>query len=299
MTPLDWSWPGGRLCLDPARGRVTQVELGGRPAFWTAREAPDWNVGGDRLWFGPERDWFWAGDAAGGLADHLVPAEIDPAGWRLTEFTDSKAEFRTLVSLRDRATGARTRIEVRRRISLLHCAAEAVEYRSRNALRILDGPAGQPVSAWSVVQVPLGGTIGIELAGPLSYRDYLEPVDPDRLLVCDGRLTLASTGSRMFKIGLPATVFAGTLRYTRAGMDITRTVQVKADQRYCDGPLGADPDEPGDVLQIFEDDGHYGGYAELEHHGPAAIAGERPSVVDEYATVVRVDRAPLSRAARR
>lgn len=263
--------------------RVLQVELAGRSAFWTASEASDWNVGGDRLWFGPERDWFWAGNGAAGLADHQVPEAIDPGHWQLVKCTDEAAEFHAAITLTNRDTGARTEIEAGRRIAPIESSATMLAYRTTNTVRVL---SGGPVSAWSVLQVPLGGTVEVELSGPLSYRDYLDPIDPARLTVGEA-LTLRSTGARMFKIGLSPSVFAGIYRYTREGLRITRTVTVDPAAHYCDGPVDADPRAQGDALQIFEDDGHYGGYTELEHHSPAATV-ER-SVVDDYVTVVEVD----------
>jgi hypothetical protein len=251
-------------------------------AFWSARDAPDWNVGGDRLWFGPERDWFWAG-TGGGLADHLVPREIDPGSWKQT----GPWEVRATVPLRDRTTGAITEIDVTRRVQLLDDAPDRIAYLTTNTVRIVSGPPGQAVSAWNVLQVPLGGVLTVDLAAPLSYRDYLDPVDPERLTVRGGQAVLHATGERMFKIGLPASVFGGWLGYARGDVVIERTVPVHPDRHYCDGPRDADPAAPGDVLQIFEDDGHYGGYTELEHHSPAAVAGQHESVVDEYHTVVR------------
>jgi hypothetical protein len=245
-------------------------------AFWSARDATDWNVGGDRLWFGPERDWFWAG--TGGLDDHQVPAEIDPGNWK----TIGDNEWRLTTRLRNRTTGDNTEIDVTRRITIVEQSPRRTEYRTTNTVRVL---SGQAVSAWNVLQVPLGGVLTVGLTGPLSYRDYLDPVDPNRFTERGGQAVLHSTGERMFKIGVPATVFGGWLCYTRGDVVIERTVPVHRNRPYCDGPRDADPAAPGDVLQIFEDDGHYGGYTEIEHHSPAAYAGE--SVVDDYRTVLR------------
>lgn len=251
-------------------------------AFWSARAAPDWNVGGDRLWFGPERDWFWTGTGDGvGLGDHKVPAEIDPGTWK--NLSDN--EWRMTTRLRNRTTDERTEVDVTRRVTIVEQSPHRVEYRTTNTLHVLSGPPGQAVSAWNVLQVPLGGVLTIGLAAALSYRDYLDPLDPTRLAVSGGQAVLRSTGERMFKIGLTAAVFAGWLFYTRGDVVIERTVPVHRNRRYCDGPRDADPAAPGDAVQIFEDDGHYGGYTEIEHHSPAAYPGQ--SVVDDYRTVLR------------
>jgi hypothetical protein len=249
-------------------------------AFWTAPNASDWNVGGDRLWFGPERDWFWAG--TGGLDDHLVPPEIDPGDWKLLDDN----EFQLHAALRNHTTDAITEIDVHRRITLLDRSADRTEYVTTNTLRVLTGPPGQLVSAWNVLQVPLGGTLTVDLTAPLSYRDYLDPLDPNRLTMRGGQAELHSTGRRMFKIGMTAAVFGGRFSYARGDVVIEREIPVHPDRPYCDGPRDADPALPGHAFQIFEDDGHYGGYTEIEHHSPAAAVGE--SVVDEYRTVIRM-----------
>jgi hypothetical protein len=63
-----------------------------------------------------------------------------------------------------------------------------------------------------------------------------------------------------------------------------QTVEVHPERRYCDHPLGTDPAGQGDAIQVFEDGGHYGGYAEIEHHSPAARYGS--SVLDVCRTAI-------------
>jgi hypothetical protein len=114
--------------------------------------------------------------------------------------------------------------------------------------------------------------------------------DPDGWNV--GGAELASTGERMTKIGVPPDVFAGRLRYSRpvpGGVShVERVIDVWPDRRYCDLPVGADPAAQGDAVQVFDDDGHYGGYAELEHHSPAVVGIGR--TVDVCTTTVRLTR---------
>lgn len=273
-----WTWPGGSL--DFALGRVLQVTLQGVPAFWTNPSATDWNVGGDRLWLSPERDWFWSGDTSDDLGDHLVPPSIDPGPWRLTSSTGTRAALVMDTMLSNRRTGAETRVEVARDITLLSTAPDRVMYETRTSVTV---HSGQPVSAWSIVSVPLGGIATAGLSAPLAYRDYLAPIDPARLSG-GNHLSLHLTGETMTKIGLPPDVFAGDLDYTCGPLRIERTIDVRPDLRYGDLPVGTDPTRQGDVLQIFEDDGHYGGYAELEHHSPVAEVGT--PVVDVCLTAV-------------
>jgi hypothetical protein len=90
----------------------------------------------------------------------------------------------------------------------------------------------------------------------------------------------------MGKIGITPAAFAGHVRYARGDLVIERQVNVQPHSRYCDHPLRADRSRQGDALQVFEDDGHYGGYAEIEHHSPAAATGGPNGIVDVCRTTV-------------
>jgi hypothetical protein len=275
-----WSWPGGRLEL--GHGRIMQVSLGSVPAFWTAARPSGWNVGGDRLWLGPESDWFWASDDHSDLSGHVVPPEIDPGNWT-TVADDRHAELSSDIRLRHRRSGAVTDVHVVRQIDLLARAADRVTYRTRTVVDVLAGPPGQAVSAWSIVQVPDGGVLEVALTAPLAYRDHLAPLAPTRITDLGGRAEIALTGATMFKIGFPPGVTGRRLRYTRDGLLIERVIDVSPDRPYCDG----------DAVQVFDDDGHYGGYAELEHHSPAAITSTDGTArtVDVCTTTVRLSHA--------
>ena len=60
LKTLVWKTSAGTITLLPQRGRVLQVTVAGQDAFWVNPNwTGDWNVGGDRLWVGPEISWFW------------------------------------------------------------------------------------------------------------------------------------------------------------------------------------------------------------------------------------------------
>jgi len=230
-----------------ADDRVLQVRLADQNAFWTNPSATDWNLGGDRLWLGPERDWFYS---TGGLSDHVVPASMSPGTDRV---------------LTHRLTGDKTTVSITRDIQVLEDTPTRAVYETRTTVTV---HSGRPVDAWSIVSVPLGGLLELPLSGPLDYRDYLTPRHVE---MSDKILRLHLTGDVMTKIGILPTSIGGPLTYTANGLRIDRTFPVFPDAVYCDLPIGATGQ--GDAVQVFEDDGHYGGYAELEHHSPAATVG--------------------------
>ena len=267
------------ITFDPASGRILQASVRGRDAFWVAAEPSGWNLGGDRLWLGPERDWFWACTDRSDLANHLVPAEIDPGNWDVVRRRPDGLDLVLTATLRDRNTSAVTSVVVERHITVHADTRYVADYETETILHV---QSGQPVDAWSIVQVPLGGELDIGVTGPFSFRDHLPtPVDSARFTVASGTASIDLAGKHMTKFGVTSSVATGLLRYTLPGLVIERHIDVRPGGDYRDGPY----QQTGDVIQVFEDDGHYGGYAELEHHSPAAHPGE--TVVDRCRTVIR------------
>jgi hypothetical protein len=268
------------VTFSPGSGRILQVSVRGHDAFWVADpDQAGWNLGGDRLWLGPERNWFWAGTARDDLSRHRVPAEIDPGDWDVVHQRADGVDIVLSATLVDRNTGEHTSVLVERHITVLADTRYVAEYETETVLQV---QAGHPVDLWSIVQVPLGGRLEIGVTGEFSFRDHLtSPVDPARFTVADNVAAIDLTGQHMSKFGLTAAAATGPLRYRLPGLVIERHIDVQAGGPYLDGPYH----HTGDVIQVFEDDGHYGGYAELEHHSIAASPGE--TVVDRCRTVVR------------
>ena len=260
-------------------GRILQASVRGRDAFWVASEPSGWNLGGDRLWLGPERDWFWRGVGRDDLSQHLVPAEIDPGNWDVVRSRPDGVDLVLTATLTDRNTGAPTSVVVERHITVHADTRYVADYETETVLHV---QSGQPVDAWSVVQVPLGGLLEIGVTGGFSFRDHLpSPVEPSRFTVVGGLASIDLAGKQMTKFGLTAAVATGLIRYTLPGLVIERHIDVQPSGDYLDGPYH----HTGDVIQVFEDDGHYGGYAELEHHSIAARPGQ--TVLDRCRTVIR------------
>lgn len=268
------------ITFAPGSGRILQVSVRGRDAFWVAAsDQSGWNLGGDRLWLGPERDWFWAGAARDDLSRHRVPAEIDPGNWNVVHQRPDGVDLVLSATLVDRNTGEHTSVLVERHITVLADTRYVAEYETESVLQV---QSGHPVDLWSIVQVPLGGRLDIGVTGEFRFRDHLaSPVDPSRFSATPGIATIDLTGKIMSKFGVASSTATGLLRYSLPGLVIERHIDVQPGGDYRDGPY----DQTGDVLQVFEDDGHYGGYAELEHHSVVAHPGR--SVVDRCRTVIR------------
>jgi len=285
------------VTYDLARARVMQVAAGGHDAFWTNPAATGWNVGGDRLWLGPEWAWYWTDLSTYDVATHTVQPAIDPGEWRVEGST-----ARQEVTVRHLHGGGDVRVRVSR--SFAEVAPEDVPYACDVAyattatIELVDPPADAEVSLWSLVQVPPGGEAVVPSA--LAPRDYFDPAPPGTWRHEDGVVTVALGGDALFKLGIAPTEGADRYAYARPVGDgrhlvVARSFAVDPAGRYPDLPLWAMRSQ-GDAVELFRDGGRLGDFCEVEHHSPAATP-RRPTVTDKsLLTVSLVDDWPAWRA---
>ena len=84
-TPTTWKTESGTVSIWPEHGRVLGIEVSGHEALWrpTAFDG-GWNLGGERLWIGPEADWFWQRVGKPDFSLYQVPADLNPDRWTVT-----------------------------------------------------------------------------------------------------------------------------------------------------------------------------------------------------------------------
>ncbi len=106
-------------------------------------------------------------------------------------------------------------------------------------------------------------------------------------------VTAAITGDQMYKIGMGQQSVKDCIAYARplaadSLLVIARWFQVPPNAIYLDTPMDQ-PDTPGDVIQIFNDNGVFGGFGELEVHGPGLqVAGGETGIRDTLVTAVGI-----------
>jgi hypothetical protein len=108
-----------------------------------------------------------------------------------------------------------------------------------------------------------------------AYRNYFNPIPPERMAALQGVITVKIDGEYRCKLGIRPEAARGVLGYLwkpergDAALYVFR-FEVNPTGVYLDHPW-EQPYDYGDAVQIYNDDGAMGGFAEMECHGPSEI----------------------------
>jgi hypothetical protein len=295
---LTWKNHHAAIHLNPERGRVMGIEIGGHQALWKpVGTGGGWNIGGERLWIGPEADWFWTKSGTFDFEQYQVPSHLDPDIWTITRLDENRCQSEIKLLLTCAHSDKNVKLRLHREWNLLPQEdgdkdGQQIGFRMTTELEILEGTPGQPVDLWSLLQVPVGGQMLMPVCGIAAPRDYFDPTPTTEMESVPGTFRLRIGSRSMFKIGLSPDQSYGRIAYIRPVGDLRlvliRHFQVHADLRYCDAPL-TDLGNQGDAVQFCNDGGKFGKFGEMEHHSPALICGTGPqSRVESTATSVRL-----------
>ncbi len=300
-----WKTEVGTVLVSPTRGRLLNISIAGQDAFWTP-ENPNaaWNIGGVRLWYGPEPDWHWVKPETTNFEHYKVSSGLDPDFWEVQEKRHGYLRCSLQVELRCPYRDVYVKLCIQREIemipqSLLRIAVQSVAVLATTRLEILEGTAGQSVDAWELFQVPFGGSMLIPTVGACSPRNYFNEAPASEISLKPMGLEIQNRGVASFKIGISPECTTGLLAYVRpvpgGHLVVMNSFPVHPTLFYCDAPVSAAGTQ-GDALQIYCDDGKFGAFGELEHHSHAIRCGTGPqSLVDtSIAQVMLLNEVELS-----
>ena len=255
-------------------------------SIWTT-EPRFWNAGGLRSWLAPE-DLFFV-NAEKDPESWFVPAQLDPRPYRIVEQGTESAVLEADMDL-PANIGGTYHVTLRRSISLSTEPPEeagdipdGVSYmgieKTHTVTNRGDAVIGEDLPAvclWSLLQINPSGTTLVPLsegADPESaYREYFNPLG-DRLEVQNGIISVKIDGAYRLKIGVRPEAAGDGIAFLRdngdgTGVLFAKVFEVDPDGVYVDKPWGAESDY-GDAVELYNDDGVMGGFAEIEAHGPA------------------------------
>ncbi len=254
--------------------------------FWQ-KKPYFWNSGGLRSWIAPE-DLFFV-DADKNPESWLVPETLDPALFKKTAQGDNEVTFEAEVEL-PANIGKVYRFTLSRRLALLTDPPSGagqipadVSYmgiaKTHSLTNLSDDVIGVDlpyVCLWSLLQINPSGTILVPLKDgsdpKTAYREYFNPLG-DRLVVRNNIISVKIDGRYRSKIGVRPEAAGKGIAFLRddgnnRGGLFVKLFPVDPNGVYVDKPWGTQSDY-GDAIELYNDDGNMGGFAEIECHGPA------------------------------
>lgn len=238
-------------------------------------------LGGERLWISPEIQ-YGVTDRTNFWETLFIPDAVDPGNYEIETNTIGEVKLSQQIELQAHNIGfGMKKLTLARTIQatsdpLRHLAEydqltrniEFAGYRHTVCLRDL-APDGIRSEAWSLIQVNPGGTVLLPALSRPEYHDYFEPAPSDLVSSRDRELRAKITGRRQYKIGVKSTNTIGRAAYL-SPLDgerhalILRSFHNDPALPYADEPP-QNPGEAGFSIHIYNDDGRFGGFGELEN----------------------------------
>lgn len=255
-----------------------------------------WNVGGERVWVGPEIQYMIP-DRSDYWGSYVLPAAMDPGVNEWTSHDSCELNRRIKLAGYSIATGE-TELQMTLDVEL---AADPLRYLERDAeLRArvdyagyvqrvsMRHIAGEPLlsESWNLAQVRPGGVALIPATTAAQITDYYEPSD-GAVSTVEGGVAGYITGDRRYKIGVKSAHVHGRVGYYRLSPNGEASLLVR---NFANDPSSVYAEEPdfapgvlGDSIHLYNDDGGLGGFGELEARG-RTIGGAttRTHAVDEF-----------------
>ena len=266
------------------------------PEFW-AGETRDWNIGGARTWLSPEADFYLDIEK-----NWFVPEAMDPGNYKLIEKTTDRIICENEFHIKN-VLDQEYHLKIVRDIKLLSQSpipiSEDVQFVgmkfTHKLINLSDKTVGKDVAyagLWSLIQLDVGGTMIIPVKKDpahdnITVRDYgpvnFNAVPPERLAQGDDWISVKIDGKFRCKLGFApwaARNGIGYLHYqpsSENGVLYLKQFSVDPNAVYVDHPWEK-PYDYGDAIQLYNDDGTFGGFCEIECHGPAKILAKGDSL---------------------
>jgi len=297
---------GGMIVTPALGGRIMGLSssgLEGENLFWVHPDlgtdefwedtTPFFNPGGHRTWIAPE-DPFYFDDQK----NWYVPRGMDPGPYDVQSSSENSIVLTNSFHLSP-PTGGDYQIELKREITLhslppediglLSSEIEFIGYTLSHSLTNLSnytyGVDVPYVGLWSLIQVNPSGTMIIPVnpvrKGEDLYTSYFDPILPERVNHRNNVLTVKIDGLRREKIGIAPHIAKGFISYISStgegnGILFIKKFLVDPAGTYLDNPWGVTRAN-GDCIQMYNDDGNMGSFAELECHGPSKTLASNES----------------------
>jgi len=281
-------------------GRIIGIStdgIEGKNLLWVNKEitsedflkadVPFINPGGHRSWIAPEDAFYLDNDD-----NWFCPKVMDPGIYTVISSTNNSVAVSNIFTIKDKSKNEYN-LQLKRDISMLDSPPippselqEEIKFVGYNLVHSLKNLSQKTVGKdvpfvglWSLIQVSPSGTVIVPFNPPAeskkAYQGYFEPILPERINVSDNIISIKIDGKRREKIGISPECSKGCIAYLSAenndeGVLFIKKFSVEPEGTYLDGPWNVKRVN-GDAVQIYNDDGNMGGFAEIECHGPAKV----------------------------
>ncbi|MGD1038989.1 MAG: hypothetical protein ABR878_17895 [Roseiarcus sp.] len=231
----------------------------------------DWALGGERLWVSPELAYF-VEDRNRYLETLNVPVAIDPGGYALKTSATAVELSQTCVHVRNgRSRQLRMNRAFSKRDAALWTPRRDVACAGyRQVVNIFSDDAATPAAPWIIRQIAPRGTVIVPVQPGACAEPFFGRAPQDRLRESNGAIRVAIDNRETFKIAIRARDGSGRIGYLRFRDQLATLLCYRFEQSaegdYYDEPA----DKPGMVgfsSFVFQDDGAFGGYGEIEFVG--------------------------------
>ncbi|QDU71281.1 DUF6786 family protein [Mucisphaera calidilacus] len=296
--PVILTTPTGRLLITEYNARLFALELNNTGSNLLyhdpAHEDPDSGaglLGGDRLWIAPEVAYYWptlehAREDANKYA--APPPSVDPGSYTTTDVSATHTAYTARVTLTDSRVDKSIDFTVNRlfrtaeTLTGLPPEVTCMSFALENRITLNAGDPGAIAGAWSICQLPAGGTLHCPtIHRPNHVTSYYEPFR-DRVEITDRGVRFRIDGKAKTKLGLTATDSNGRMGYYRengaAATLLLRAFPVLPGEPYVDVPIDADKNarRGTDVFQAYNHSEGPDTFGEMEYHDPALVVGQQP-----------------------
>jgi hypothetical protein len=219
-----------------------------------------------------------------------VPSAVDPGKWTLKKSGNALQlvnQAQVILHRLHKGAGIEIKKEIRaipnplrddRAARKLVRGLDYAGYEQVTTLQLLSNPEpGISMDIWNLIQLPAGGKLFIPVNYETKPRIYFGDPGKDRLKSAPDCLQATIDAKKQYKIGVKAAALTGRAGYLRhiekeIWALLVRNFFVNPSGEYVDVPWDDEKDF-GYAFQVYNDDGKYGNFGELEYHTPAVGDG--------------------------
>jgi len=307
--------PPARVLVSEFGGRILGVDLGFGNLLWVHPELQkvlqqkQWNLGGARTWFSPERFYFYRQPED--FTNWFCQPGLDPAAWQFKQLSQNKIELLSPLRFTNFLTAEVLNGTIRKVVELLGSYEESslLECDIKVHSEAVFDACQSPLALWFIVQVPVSeeenpSHVSVPINDKCNPIDHFSSLPEKYLNVSANEVVVTLDGKNELKVGIrPEDLKDPTQQvmkyyYLHDGNQVLLSLHSQTGARTQKECLDVPRSDVHSttakaVIQVYNSDKRTSGlkYGELEIHSrPAFVENGKKKLVDEYLLSFEVER---------